>query len=847
MTDLLETARRFAAAGFSVVPARADGTKAPAAFWKPFQIRRAAPEQLADWLSSGEHDGIGVVTGAVSGGLEMLEFEGRAVREGFVQRLADAFEDHGLGDLWRRLVNGYLESTPSNGLHILYRVDGELRGNTKLARRPARDDELTEQELATRERQPGKQFARVLIETRGEGGYVVTAPSAGRTHPSGGAWTLLAGGPETVAAISEDERDAVHAIASLLDEMPAPVAPPAPERPSTPSSGPQRGEGKRPGDDFNERADWREILAPHGWMAITSYGRGLAWRRPGKDRGISATTGTREGDNLFVFSSSTEFEPETPYSKFGAYALLEHGGDHAAAARELARQGYGDPMPREDDDIVTLIADYRPAVHGPFTADNPRPGAVGGTEGNLATVHELEPRARLQAVEESTHQHSDDRNALELVDRFGEQIRYCPDRGRWLVWDETRWKWCESGGGVVREFARRIARSLPTESKEQARFKQSSLSARGIGSAVILAQTDDRVTIPIGDLDARPFDLNTPGGIIDLRTGEKRDCTPEGLHTRLAAVAPDFDMATPRWDRFLDDTFGGDAQMIAFVQRLAGYSASADVRHHILPFPHGGGQNGKSVLMDTLGHLLGDYATTAPPGFLMEGKHEHSAEVARLQGVRLVVASEVNQNSRFDEAKLKELTGGDPLTARFMRQDFFTFEPTHHLWLMANHKPQVRAGGDSFWRRLRLIPFPNRVPEDKKIEGLTEILCSEEGPGIVAWIVAGAIDVFSGGLREPESVMAETREYAAEEDQLGRFLEERCHVGGGDHVRIETRLLRADYEQWCHAEGEQALASSSLGRELKLRGIGQAKSNGRRFYTGLALLKTDEDERWDER
>lgn len=840
---LLAAAQDFAAHGFSVVPARADGTKAPIGSWKAYQEQRASPEQINTWFTSEQH-GFGVITGAVSGGLEMLEFEGRAVREGYVQHLADAFDDHGLGDLWRRLVNGYLESTPTQGLHILYRVDGELRGNTKLARRPARDDELTEPERGIRERNPGKVFVRVLIETRGEGGYVVVAPSAGRTHPTGNAWTLLAGGPAAVAAITEDERDAVHAIASLLDDMPTPAPPPAP--PSAAPNGPQTAEGKRPGDEFNERADWRDILTPHGWTPVTGYGHGLAWRRPGKDRGISATTGTREGDNLFVFSSSTEFEQETPYSKFGAYALLEHGGDHAAAARELARQGYGDPLPR-DDDVVTLIADYRPEVHGPFTADNPRPGGP-GVDGNLATVHRLQPEGQphLQVVEERTHQFSDDRNALALVDRFGEQIRYCPDRGRWLTWDTTRWKWCEAGGGIVREYARRIARSLPTGEKHEARFKQSSLSARGITAAVVLAQTDERVTIPISDLDASPFDLNTPGGIVDLTTGETRDCTPEGLHTRLAAAAPDFDAPTPRWDGFLADTFGGDTEMIAFVQRLAGYSASADVRHHILPFPHGGGQNGKSVLMDTLGHLLGDYATTAPPGFLMEGKHEHSAEVARLQGVRLVVASEVNQNSRFDEAKLKELTGGDPLTARFMRQDFFTFQPTHHLWLMANHKPQVRAGGDSFWRRLRLIPFPNRVPDEKKIEGLTEILCSEEGPGIVAWIVKGAVDVFSGGLREPESVMAETREYAAEEDQLGRFLEERCHVGGGDHVRIETRLLRADYEQWCHAEGERGLNSSSLGRELKLRGIGQAKSNGRRFYTGLALLKTDDDERWDE-
>lgn len=861
---LLDAAQALAAAGCSIVPVLPDGSKKPPFSWTPYKATRADPAQLDTWFSSGRYEGFAVICGAVSGNLEMLELEGRALTEGYLQRLATTLDDHGLTDLWQRITGGYLETSPAGGLHILYRVDGELRGNTKLARRPSTPDELTawkaqqqadidreEDEALRAKRQRaldgmtrGEQVPQVLIETRGEGGFVVTAPSGGRTHTSGGTWTLLAGGPESIATITEDERDALYAIASLCDTMPTPPEPPPSPRPSAGRSEASE-DGLRPGDDFNNKADWPNILAGH-LVRVAAYGNGYTWRRTGKKLGISATTGTRgDGDNLYVFSSSTIFEPETPYSKFAAYALLEHGGDYERAARELRRQGYGDPLPHSDENLHELIADYRPQVNGPFNADNPRPHI----EGNLATVHELQPGAepRLRVVDERTHQHSDDRNALALIERFGEQIRYCPDRGRWLIWADTQWKWCEAGGGVVREFARRIARSLPTENVPQQRFKQSSLSARGVNAAVLLAQTDERVVIPITDLDAHPFDLNTPGGIVNLKTGETTPCDPERMHTRLAAAPPDPDMPTPLWDRFLNDTFGGNAEMIAFVQRLAGYSASADQGHHLLPFPHGGGQNGKSVLMDVLRALLGDYATTAPPGFLMEGKHEHSAEVARLQGVRLVVASEVNQNSRFDEAKLKELTGGDTLTARFMRQDFFTFQPTHHLWLMANHKPQVKAGGDSFWRRLRLIPFQYRVPDNKKIENLSGLLISEEGPGILAWIVQGAVDVFKNGLREPESVLAETRTYAAEEDQLGRFLEDCCHVGGGHLVRVESRLLRTAYEQWCQAEGEPVLPSSPLGRELRLRGIEPAKSNGKKFYTNVALLKTDDDERWDER
>jgi P4 family phage/plasmid primase-like protien len=802
VNPLLDAALAFHAAGCSVIPARVDGTKAPAVNWRDYQSGRAGPEQLRAWLDGGAHDGFGVVCGAVSGQLEMLELESRAMADGLLQALAAALADHGLDELWQRITRGYLEASPSGGLHLLYRVmDGAAEPNTKLARAADR---------------------QVLIETRGEGGYVVVAPSGGRTHPSGAAWALLAGGPATIAAISAEERDALHAIARLLDASPTP----APAAPATPS-GPYEG-GLRPGDDYSAKATWEEILGARGWVVVGRHGAGLTWRRPGKNLGVSATTGTRgDGDNLYVFTSSTEFEPEVPYSKFAAFTLLEHGGDYTVAARELRRLGYGDQrsLPqREAEDLRSLV------VGGPVEA----------TEGALATVTELRPRTSSAR----TYSHSDDRNALDLIDAHGHEIRYCPDRGRWLTWSGRHWQWAEAGGGTVREHARTLARALDEAEAAARKFKASSLSNRGITSTLALAQTDPRAVVAAELLDAHPHELNTPGGIVDLLTGTTRPGDPGGLHTRMTAVAPDDACPIPRWRAFLAETFGGDEQMIAFVRRLAGYSASADVRHHVLPFLHGGGQNGKSVLMDVLRKLLGDYATTAPPGFLMQGRQEHLAEVARLQGLRLVVASEVNQDAKFDEAKLKELTGGDSITARFMRQDFFTFEPTHHLWLMGNHKPAVRTGGDSFWRRLRLIPFNHKVPDNKTIENLADLLVTEEGPGILAWIIAGAVDVFAHGLGAPASVMAETKAYAAEEDQIGRFLEERCEVG--DILRTESKELRAAYERWCASEGEKPLPASPLGRELKLRGIEKVKSNGRLLYTGVALIVDEESLAWDD-
>lgn len=311
-------------AGLCVVPARADGSKAPEGFWKAYQAQRPSARQLHMWFAqSGEYDGLGVICGAVSGQLEMLEFEGRAMAEGVYDAWRGALADHGLTQLWKRITDGYTETSPSGGFHVLFRTDGRALGNTKLARRPATAAELTVSPEKT----------KPLIETRGEGGFVVTAPSGGRTHPTGKPWKLLSGSPASIVTISESERDALYRVARLLDQMPAPATRPA--LPQSPAN-----EELRPGDDFAARTSWAEILQPHGWQLLTSNPAYQGWQRPGKTGpGLSATT--REDGGLFVFSTSTEFEPEVPYTKFGAYAVLNHGGDHSAAARRLAGDGYG--------------------------------------------------------------------------------------------------------------------------------------------------------------------------------------------------------------------------------------------------------------------------------------------------------------------------------------------------------------------------------------------------------------------------------------------------------------------------------------------------------------------------
>jgi putative DNA primase/helicase len=843
---ILEHALAWHAAGYTPVPIQTNGEKRPIGTWT--HLQNDQPTEAAVRLAfAKDTDGLGLICGASSGHLEMFEAEGRAVIEGVVGELATLMTSNGFGELWARLTAGYVESTPAGGIHWYYRVDGTARTNTKLASRPSTADELAaikaaesaQAQTITDETQRAARLAiiealtpekrpQVLLETRGQGGFTVIAPSAGRTHPTGAAWSALTGSVHTVPVLTEAERDALHAIATMLDQMPATAIP-------TPriTSGSTGGDSSRlrPGDDYNERATWGEILTPRGWTRAHHFGgNAYGWTRPGKSvrDGISATTGRNDGDNLYVFSTSTELPTAKPLSKFHAYALLEHGGDFSAAAKDLASNGYGEPLePSRDVPITT-------------------PDAPFGQIGNLATVTALPSvdRRPLTLVDERTLDRSDDGNALLLIERFGDRIRYIPERGRWIAWDGSRWQWCPAGGGTVREYAKRVARALPDDSVPALSHKKKSLSANGTTAMITQAETDGSISTQLGELDAHGSQLNTPGGVVDLRTGTIRPSDPAGLHTRSTRCTPDATVPTPMWDQFLRDTFDGHPDVQPFVQRLAGYSATGQVTHHVLPFLHGPGGNGKSVFLDVLRALLGDYAGSAPAKFLMAGQSQHETEIARLAGLRMVICSEVNQDDKFDEAKVKLLTGGDALTARFMRQDHFTFTPTHHLWLMGNHQPKVAGGGESFWRRLRMVSFTNTVPDEKKVEDLAARLIDEEGPGILAWVVAGAVDL-AGGMRAPASVMAATNVYAEEEDALARFVGERCHLSGGSLDRTSTSEVRAAYTEWCRKEGEKELSPQVFGRELRTRyDIAQARANGRRYYTGLTLL-LDPDEELD--
>jgi len=854
MSAVLGAALDLLEHGYSIIPIRPDRSKVPALpSWKRYTAERATADDLHAWFADDQHD-LGVVQGTVSGHAELTELEGRAVAA--LPDLKALAHDTGLGDLWDLVTTGWVEMSPSGGLHFHYRLtDGPVPGNTKLARRPATPDELAAN--------PGDKV-KVLAETRGEGGQVVVAPS--RHHATGRPWARLLGGPATAPTITREQRDAFHAVLRTLNAQPEPPTP-ATTTPSTPRT---FGDGITPGDDYENKTDWADILTPHGWQLVTQRGRTRYWLRPGKPlgSGFSATTGHADDrDRLYVFTTSTDFDAEVPYTKLGALAVLEHGGDHSAAAKALHADGYGQrpeqtrPQHATGDDLAGLIAPTHqetpwpttPATASPTTPTAAAPAtAAGPATATSSTAPATSPGTASTASgpsEPATYTETDDGNALRLVDTHGHHVRYVPQRGQWLTWTDHRWTWDEAGH--VHELARDIARNLPTHDRTAERHRKTTLSRRGVEAMVALARTDTRTTVHLRDLDARPYELNTPAGVVNLRTGTLSHPEPAALHTRSTAVAPaPAGTPHPLWDKFLADTFAGDPALTTYLQRLLGVSLVGTVLEQLLPFAHGLGANGKTTLLGVVQRLIGigddGYSISAPAEMLLATHQQgHPTEIARLAGARLVVTSELEDGQRFAEARIKQLTGRDVISGRFMRQDWFSFVPTHTLWLLANHQPAVKAGGPAFWRRLRLLPFEHTVPPEARIADLEDRLVDDEGPAILAWLITGAHDYFTHGLAEPASVRTATDTYAADQDTVARFVAEECATGdpNAQHLQVRVAVIRAAYERWCRTEGEEPVSPKSLTQQLRARyGVISERDSAARLYSGIRLNDVSRDD-----
>ena len=429
---------------------------------------------------------------------------------------------------------------------------------------------------------------------------------------------------------------------------------------------------------------------------------------------------------------------------------------------------------------------------------------------------------------------TEDGLAMAFTRRYGEDWRYCAQWSKWLVWTGQRWN--EDQVLYIHHLTRGVCR-VASNKADSSRLKSKLASASTISAVERMVRAEPTHAATVDEWDADIWLLNTPGGVVDLRTGKLQPHKRLDRMTKITTATPQGDC--PQWRKFLDQITDDDPELQAYLQRVAGYCLSGSTQEHALFFLYGTGSNGKSVFVNTLFTILGDYAANAPMETFMETRTErHPTDLAGLRGSRLVTATETEQGRRWNEAKIKEITGGDRVTARFMRQDYFTYSPQFKLVISGNHKPAIKNVDEAMKRRMHLVPFTVTIPAERRDNRLPNKLLTERD-GILAWALAGCLTWLREGLRPPESVMKATAEYFEAEDAMGRWLEERTVVH--QSAKALTASLFNDWKQWDDANGEFAGSQRRFSDLLLTRGFTKWRNAmGSRGFQGVGLKELPE-------
>ena len=466
-------------------------------------------------------------------------------------------------------------------------------------------------------------------------------------------------------------------------------------------------------------------------------------------------------------------------------------------------------------------------------------------------------------------------NAERLVWHHSKLFRYVPTWGEFLTWKGTHWKKDVEGLGIM-GLMKDVTLKIRAEAKElsndednkRAAKRKKALFAWAIQSrsrsrleaAISLAKSESGVCIDIENLDKNTWLFNCKSGTIDLKTGLQRKHEQRDLLTKISPVKFDSNAKAPKWEKWLEQILPS-AEVRDYIQRFIGYCLTGEVSERQFVIMFGGGRNGKSLLINMLRYILGPYCGPMAPGLLMAREGEaHPAEVADLFGLRLATSSETKQGRAFDEEQLKRMTGNEELKARLMRENFWSFFPTHKLLMAVNHKPRVKDATESFWDRAALIPFEVRIAKDKVDKDLFQKL-KAEGPGVLAWMVRGCLEWQKRGLDMPAAVQEATNEYREGEDIMGRFIKERLAFGK-DKTKITLRFddgvekkvdvkfevsnqhMSTTLANWCkklnlYVPGERALAERLLGLgAVRATHIG---TNSARGWKGVRVLDQNED------
>lgn len=771
-----------------------NGTKKAAVRWAEYQATIPSSEQVDRWWGNGQEYGLALICGKVSGNLEMLELEGRACTSDMLERIFKCMDDSYVRQIWEYLngPEGYSEWSPSGGLHLLYRIiDHDVPGNSKIA-------------------QDAKY--QCLAETRGDGGYVVVAPTSGLCHPTGEAWVLINGSYGNLPELTWEQRNKIHdTLREALDETPAPPPTPAPSTTAVLPRATVEGAGQLPLDAFEEQVDWADILIPAGWTQVRGGSSGYReWARPGKNPrdGMSATTGLRdEKDRLFVFSTSTIFEAGVSYTKGGAYAVMYHGGNHNAAASDLYRKGYGHFDKQAELEVLR-----------PTTGDPKETG------------------------EEPRYTDNDDGNSRYLRDRVDGEYLWMSDEKQWFHWDGTVWG-PDFRNRLELEFkemaTERLHRSIDEGNKvDVKRWTQAGNVARTEAASKAMRNLPG-IPTRFSEMNPERHLLNVGNGILDLETQTLTPFDARKKMTRTFGAWYEKGATCPNFTKFMEDVLP-DPGLRGYVKRALGYTLLGDVDQRAMFLIHGPSGTGKSTLMETMRYVFGDYGATAASGAFKLSKQDGAItnDLHDLRGKRFVTTSETAEGASFNEDVLKRLTGRDRIKSRELYQSNQEWIPECSIWLATNHPPRFNSDDDAIWRRAKLIPFMTRFVDEREIPDMARSVLAPEASGILNWLLEGLAEYLEMGLAEPTEVKVAAEEQRLQSDSVARFIEDKVDDGAlirGEGQEVGSSTLFTMYVEWARQTGERSLGNTRFGNRLRAHpyGFEMQRHGNRTTWRGL--------------
>lgn len=478
-------------------------------------------------------------------------------------------------------------------------------------------------------------------------------------------------------------------------------------------------------------------------------------------------------------------------------------------------------------------------TYSPSRADGFSVNIGGGSDGKIKLGADAQDgKTRLYTFDDTG-------NAQRFTDLFGDQVRYCYTDKRWLYYDGR--KWCTDMTGTVKRLADRAVEAMRAEAKVYAQMdadegtemakgfeKHMKASRSNKSKNSMLNEVQHHVPILPAQMDKEKMLLNTPSGLVDLKSGTMSEHDPLMFITKITSTEYSVNSDCPKWLSFLDDIFAGDKELIRYIQKALGYSLTGSTAEQCVFFLYGTGRNGKSTFLDMVREVFGDYASNIQPETIMVRNSQSSAinsDIARLKGARLVTSVEPNEGVRINEGLLKQLTGDDWVTARKLYGEEFEFKPEFKLWMATNHKPIIRGTDTGIWRRIHMIPFTVQIPVDKVDRNLKYKLKAEL-TAIFRWMVDGCLLWQNEGLKMPHAVYESVREYRREMDVISAFIEDKCTVGSG--LSVQSSRLYAAYSEWAEQNNEYRMSATKFGVEVSKK-YEKVKTRSGAYFTNITL------------